>query len=435
MRDENRPLLSVNAPTVAGYTTHDTPETPFIAPHEDRKGTLYSSFINLFLTAAGTGILSLPFTYANTGIVLGSIMLLIMAAINSYSMDLMVRSAIATGAKTYEGLGKKCFGRPGEIFVKINLLALLFGACILFMIVFVGLMVPFLEFVLKDYPHVLHYVTNKWLLTSFGLVLVFPLTLLDSLHGLRFTSTGGVICLTYVLVVLVIRFFQHRLVDNTVSIYVLDDIKHSYAVIDFFIALPIQGIAYCAQFSVMPLWSELQRPTLTRMNSIIYTFGLSCFLLYAFVGLFGYLLFGVNAAGNILVNFSDDDILVTIGRLLLAATILLKVPLCSLPFRETLNDLIFPGKKLDKKWIILESTLYLLSGGILAVVLKNLNTALGILGGTTGVCISFIIPGSVYLKSVPLSPLKMIPPILMIIFGFIVGVLSIASEFIPVPKP
>jgi len=196
-----------------------------------------------------------------------------------------------------------------------------------------------------------------------------------------------------------------------------------------FLALSIQGIAYCAQFNVLPLYAELRQPTIKRMRFVIYSFGFACFFLYATVALFGYLLFGGASSGNILDNFGNDDIVISIGRVALAATILLKLPLCSLPFRIVLNDMLFRGKRTIPRWLVFfENAALLVTCGTLAVLLKNLNTALGILGGTTGVVISYILPGSIYLKAASSTTGQHLLAIGMIIFGVVVGVLSIVSN-------
>ena len=77
-------------------------------------------------------------------------------------------------------------------------------------------------------------------------------------------------------------------------------------------------------------------------KSVISSGALSiCLAIYAIVGLFGYLTFFSNVAGNVLLNYEVDDPWVMVGRLGVALVILCSIPLMGYPLLAAIDGLIF----------------------------------------------------------------------------------------------
>ena len=104
---------------------------------ETRHGTLWSSVITLTTTAAGAGILTLPYALKDAGLVGGLATLMLCAVVSDYSMLQLVRASRQTGATSYRDVGVKTWGVWMGTVVDASMLALLLGASIVFVIIMV----------------------------------------------------------------------------------------------------------------------------------------------------------------------------------------------------------------------------------------------------------------------------------------------------------
>jgi len=103
---------------------------------------------------------------------------------------------------------------------------------------------------------------------------------------------------------------------------------------------PVFGVCFLCHFNVLPIHTELQGPTRSHMRLVVkYTMAL-CTSLYFVTGVLGYFWSYSQTCGNILLNFSPDDILISIGRVCLSLTLLFSFPLLVLPCRNAMHNLI-----------------------------------------------------------------------------------------------
>jgi len=111
---------------------------------------------------------------------------------------------------------------------------------------------------------------------------------------------------------------------------------------DILFAFPIITLSFLSQFNILPIQSALIRPTRKRMQRVVQgAVGASGLLMYLF-GVAGYLCFGADTQGNILLNLADDDnsTVVWAGRVGCGITILLALPMMVLPCRRNLLELL-----------------------------------------------------------------------------------------------
>lgn len=102
-------------------------------------------------------------------------------------------------------------------------------------------------------------------------------------------------------------------------------------------SIPIMSVAFLCHFNVLPLHSELQRPTRQRIKAMVHLVVGTCLVLYLVIGVFGCLFSLDETKGNILNNFAADDPLINIGRAGLALTVVFSTPLLVVPCRKTLE--------------------------------------------------------------------------------------------------
>jgi amino acid permease len=76
-----------------------------------RKSTVIVAAFNLTATIMGGGVLSIPYAYSKSGIILGSLLMVITAIITERSLYLLCLCSRLTGAATYGEVGEAAFGK------------------------------------------------------------------------------------------------------------------------------------------------------------------------------------------------------------------------------------------------------------------------------------------------------------------------------------
>ena len=105
-------------------------------------------------------------------------------------------------------------------------------------------------------------------------------------------------------------------------------------------AAPLFISSYICHFNVLPIHNELRCPTSDRVKKWVRTSIWPATLFYWFIGFTGSLYIKCTpsgrVSGNILLDFDEDDPLLLLGRLCLAVTITLALPMLVIPARDIL---------------------------------------------------------------------------------------------------
>ena len=152
--------------------------------YDDPRRTMHpqSAIFGLVSTIVGGGVLSLPFAFAQTGLVLGTALLLGSAAASEFTIQLVVSCARRTGAESYEALALHAYGPWAQTAVMAVVAALTWMASVAYLVLMTDMIEPLVE----ELP-------GKLTISRHGVTMaagagVLPLCLLRSLHALRFTS-------------------------------------------------------------------------------------------------------------------------------------------------------------------------------------------------------------------------------------------------------
>lgn len=395
-----------------------------ILPHE--KSGLWSAFVNLLTGAIGVGILSFPYAFKSAGLVGITVLGLLFAALNAYTLWLLARYAHRHAAHlvshpTYESLVRRVLGPRAYAVVE---------ACILFNTV--GALSAFL-IVVGDLGHV---VLEEWLhstsvpdffYSKTCVVLVFcfcvalPLSLFPHIHDLSFSSFLAVASV-FVVAGMVIA----RGIESCVDGRMADGQRQEDAVVvfnlqfDFFLAVPLVVFSLGCHLQVVPVYHSLKREKKPWLGPTLVASVMTCICVYLATGVMGYLRFGNDSQGDILGNFPVSDIMLDVGKLLMAAHISLAYPVNLYPCTKSVQLLLtllpipfFKPKEEGKEgvkesrwravvshWAITLCLMGLTAG--LAILVPNIQIVFGLIGSTTAVVLNFITPALMLLVS-PLS--------------------------------
>ena len=258
---------------------------------DDPRRTLQpqSAIFGLVSTIVGGGVLSLPFAFAQTGIVLGTALLLGSAVASEFTVQLLVSCARRTGAESYEALALHAYGPRAQLAVVAVIAALTWMCSVAYLV----LMADMLEPLADGLPIGRRGVT---LAAAAG---VLPLCLLRSLHALRFTS---VLCVAAVSALAGCIAFKsltegyafappplaahHHAADLQVLVWPRSAAAAWNGTLH---ALPIFCISFLCHFNVLSTHTELRDPSRDRILGVVRQTVCLCSVLYLFVGVLGYL--------------------------------------------------------------------------------------------------------------------------------------------------
>ncbi|XP_048877806.1 sodium-coupled neutral amino acid transporter 3-like [Brienomyrus brachyistius] len=410
------------------------------------KTSLGMSIFNLSNAIMGSGILGLAYAMANTGIILFVILLTSIAALSAYSIHLLLRSAGIVGIPAYEQLGKRAFGARGKVL----------AACVI-TIHNIGAMSSYLFIVKSELPLVIQdfmgtpsnsaewYLKGKYLVIIASLIIILPLALMRQLGYLGYTSGLSLTCMVFFLISVIYKKFNVRcpfedynltqpltdMVNSTSEDNVCEaklitfNSRTSYAI-------PIVAFAFVCHPEVLPIYTELRKPTQKRMQRVANISVLAMFVMYLLTAVFGYLTFYDNVQSELLHTYKGDiaDNLIVCVRLAVLMAVTLTVPVVIFPIRRALLQLFFNDKPFSWVRHIAITIVLLVFVNILVILVPNIKDIFGVIGATSAPTLIFILPGIFYIRIVPenLEPLNSRPKIQAACFaaaGFLLMVVSI----------
>uniref|UniRef100_A0AAR2JEP6 Amino acid transporter transmembrane domain-containing protein n=1 Tax=Pygocentrus nattereri TaxID=42514 RepID=A0AAR2JEP6_PYGNA len=420
------------------------------------------SVFNLSNAIMGSGILGLAYAMSNTGIVLFLTLLIFIAILTAYSIHLLLKSAGVVGIRAYEQLGFRAFGQTGKII----------AACII-TVHNIGAMSSYLFIVKIELPFVIEgllghkssgewYLNGNYLIIIVSLGVILPLALMRQLGYLGYTSGFSLSCMVFFLISVIYKKFVMECPvysDNSTqtsisAVYSSDNdtctaklvtltpqVKHgaSFAPLQICLTLlslaaytiPILAFAFVCHPEVLPIYTELKKPTKKRMQNVANISIMAMFVMYLLTAIFGYLTFYGNVEGELLKNYSTADTLMLCVRLAVLVAVTLTVPVVLFPIRRAVLQLLFPEKPFHWARHILIALCLLFLVNLLVIFVPNIRDIFGVIGATSAPSLIFILPGIFYVRIVPeeQEPMKSRPKIMAIVFaalGFIFMVTSIS---------
>lgn len=345
--------VAINEPSGnSNYGNNNSPrmnQPEFLAPSalskERRVGSM-SSIFSLVATIVGGGCLSLPFALSRTGIILGPIFIFIFALFSDFSVDLLITCSRRTGATSYQQVAILAFGAYGKYITMLLIFIMVWLAMTAYAVLMGDMFFPVLHF-LAGIPETKLART----LTIIGCVtLISPFCFVRDLGGLKGTSLFSITSIF--ILACVLGYMTIDTWDQDHEIYITTSTGQDTRMVesrikywpdkfsDVLAVAPVLIVAYVCHFNVLPVHKQLRRPTRSRIRKIIHLTMLTCSILYCCIAILGYFWSFDKTCGNILLNFSNKNVPMTIGRIALGFTIMLTFPLLVLPCRATLHNML-----------------------------------------------------------------------------------------------
>ncbi|XP_023693120.1 sodium-coupled neutral amino acid transporter 5-like isoform X3 [Paramormyrops kingsleyae] len=292
---------------------------------------------------------------------------------------------------------------------------------------------------------------REWYLKGDYLIIIaslfiLPLALMRQLGYLGYTSGLSLICMVFFLISVIYKKFNvgcpvedHNLTQPlTVMVNSTSEDDVCEAKLITFnsrtaYAIPIVSFAFVCQPVVLPIYTELWKPTKKRMQRVANISVLAMFVMYLLTAVFGYLTFYDKVESELLHTYKGDnaDHLILCVRLAVLMAVTLSVPVIIFPIRRALLQLFFDAKHFN--WVLHISIAIglLVLVNILVILVPNIKDIFGVTGATSAPTLIFILPGIFYIRTVPenLEPLNSRPKIQAACFaavGFLLMVVSIS---------
>lgn len=202
-----------------------------------------------------------------------------------------------------------------------------------------GVGLSYLVLVGDLFPGLLGGNRDWWILGS--ALLIIPLCLLRHLDSLKYSSILGLFALAY-LVTLVIGTFVYGVVLHDdyksirgdvfwVKVYDYNGLISTFSIIIF---------AYTCTMNIFSIINELTDNSVSNVTKVANSsIGIATFLILS-VGITGYLTFGSNVLGNIILNYDPDSIWTRVGKFCLGCMVVLSFPLMFHPCRLATNNMV-----------------------------------------------------------------------------------------------
>ncbi len=285
--------------------------------------SVQSSVINLTKTIIGAGLLAIPFAFKADGIVLGISLILIAGIASSYGLYIVGKvSAKVPGDTSYFALCAITYPKLTLLF-DFSIAIQCFGVALSYLVL-IGDLVPSL---IGD-------VISRNQAILFSLVIIIPLVSFRKLDSLKIGSLIGLLAIGY-LTVLVI---SHSIWDDwsktqghvkIVEIGSISDILSTFSIIIF---------AFTAAQNICSIINEINDKS--RLNFVIGAANIIASVLFISVGIAGYLQFGDNVKGNVILEYKSKLLSSKVGKFALVLMVTLSYPLMFHPCRLSLNNMV-----------------------------------------------------------------------------------------------
>ncbi|KAM8753559.1 sodium-coupled neutral amino acid transporter 5 isoform 1-T2 [Rhynchonycteris naso] len=406
------------------------------------KTSFQMSVFNLSNAIMGSGILGLAYAMAHTGVLFFLFLLLCIAFLSSYSIHLLLTCADVVGIRAYEQLGQRALGPVGKIVVAEVICLHNIGAMSSYLFIIKSELPLVIGTFLNIDPEGNRFLKGEFLIIIVSVLIILPLALMRHLGYLGYTSGLSLTCMVFFLISVIYKKFQ---LGCTVGLNVTAEERQSplaFSIQGFnrsceaqmftvdsqmFYTLPIMAFAFVCHPEVLPIYTELRRPSKRRMQAVANVSIGAMFCMYGLTATFGYLTFYSSVEAEMLHMYRREDKLILCVRLAVLLAVTLTVPVVLFPIRRALQQLLFPSKAFSWLWHVTIALILLVLVNVLVIYVPTIRDIFGVIGSTSAPSLIFILPSIFYLRIVPseVEPLSSWPKIQALCFG-ILGVLFMA---------
>lgn len=308
------------------------PASPSVQEDEntEESSTIGASF-NLINSIVGSGIIGIPFAIQQCGLLIGIGMLAFVAYLIYNSVVILIECGVRENKFDFEELSMHLLGIRG------------YYATLLFMFLFaIGGMTSYLVILADIIPSLAILFAPGTVLTSrvfvlavVSVVIILPISLLRDLSSLSWTSLLSISADAVIIVIVLAAAFDNHVVNDGGGDDTLDrgefDATDNGSLFNsqLFAGIGTMSFAFVCQHNSFlvfrSLKAELRNEKKWAQVACYSVF--TAFLLCTLLGLAGFFTFYPNTQGDLLNNYPDNSIAISIARMLLAFAMVFTYPM------------------------------------------------------------------------------------------------------------
>ncbi|CCD23385.1 Avt7p NDAI_0B03510 [Naumovozyma dairenensis CBS 421] len=294
--------------------------------------TVSSSIINLVKTIVGAGLLAIPYAFRSDGILVGTLLTLLAAINSGFGLFILAKCS------------KTLINPRNSSFFSICMLTYpslspLFDLAMIIQCFGVGL--SYLVLIGDIFPGLFGGHRDYWIISS--AFIIVPLSCLKKLDSLKYSSIVGLFALAYLSMFIFVMFLHNTVFklpnegDSTrgevywFHVYDFRGLLSTFSIIIF---------AYTGAMNLFSMIRELEDISMQNIKNVINGSIIISTGLFLLVGISGYLTFGSNVEGNIILNYNPNSNWIYIGKFCLGTMLILSFPLLFHPLRIAVNNLV-----------------------------------------------------------------------------------------------
>lgn len=382
------------------------------AGFEEFNGASFAGAVfNLSTTIVGAGIMALPATMKVLGLVPGVVMIVVVALLTEYSIDVLIRSTRAGKAVSYGGVVGDAFGRAGRVLLQVCVVVNNVGVLIVYMII-IGDVVSGTSSSGEHHSGILegwfgtHWWNGRFFVLLVTTLAVFsPLACFKRVDSLRYTSALSV-ALAVVFVVITAGIAIVKLIGGSIPMpRLFPDVTDLTSFWKLFTVVPVLVTAYICHYNVHTIDNELEDST--QIRPIVRTSLALCSTVYITTSFFAFLLFGDGTLDDVLANF-DSNLGITYSsflndavRVSYAVHLMLVFPIVFFALRVNVDGLLFPSARplsSDNRRFTLITVVFIALIFCGANFIPSIWDAFQFTGATAAVALGFIFPAAITLR-------------------------------------
>jgi len=250
---------------------------------------------------------------------------------------------------------------------------------------------------------VANFVTDRRFIVAMVLCVVTPISFLKNISSLEKTSFISIASVVFIAASVMYKCAVGLEIGSTDK----EPTPH-YAIASGSImeGLGIAAFTFVTHHESLILYQGLSDGREKNWSNIVhYSMAIACSCILS-IAIPGYLTFYDLTYDNILNNYPNTDILMTLCRLLFGATMMLSFPIEHFVARTVALDILRCGKPKESETgnktlkYILTTVVLVFSSGIIAMFTHDLGAVLTLTGGVCASSLSYILPATMYLRLV-----------------------------------
>jgi amino acid permease len=228
-------------------------------------------------------------------------------------------------------------------------------------------------------------------------LIIFPMSLIENLHGFRYISIIAMASIVYCTIILLIQLPKFYAANYSPEV----EVVANWDVITFMQGFSICVFAFNCQNHILPIYGELERKSTRRIKKVITRAVFVMWFLYFFIGMSGYFSTFNRTPRIVLERKSLDgdyiDTTILIGIIALVILLLIHSPVNYFPCRLILAQLA-GSEEVSRKQNYVITSCFFSCVVIVAIIFPNITSVLSIIGGLCAVTQSYVLPTLMFLK-------------------------------------